>query len=385
VPIVADVIDAMDCWFPPKWAESWDAVGLVCGDPAATVNRVHLAVDCVPETVAEAAARGAQLLLTHHPLLLGGVTTVAADTPKGALVTALLRSETALFVAHTNADVARPGISDALAECLELTDVDALTEAAGDRLYKLIVFVPSAETDAMIDALSAAGAGRLGAYDRCAWTATGVGTFRPGEDARPAIGRTGAVETVTEARVEMVFAPDRLGDVVAAMRSAHPYEEPAFDVFAHVALPSGRGIGRIGRLREPMPLAAFADLAAERLPGTQWGIRVAGDPAAVVETVAVCGGSGAPYIDTARRRGADVYLTADLKHHAALETVTEREPAAMALVDAAHWATEAPWLEALAAALRDRFGTTVDVGVSRLRTDPWTLHRPSTESSVTTP
>jgi dinuclear metal center YbgI/SA1388 family protein len=384
VPVVRDVVAAMDEWFPPDRAEPWDAVGLVCGDPDDTVSSVHLAVDCVPGTVRGGVAEGPVLLITHHPLLLGGVTAVAADTPKGALVHALVRSGSSLFVAHTNADAARPGVSDALAARLGVSEVVALEAAADEPLYKLVVFVPVDGASAMVDALAAAGAGQLGRYDRCAWTGTGVGTFRPGATAAPAIGEPGRVEEVDEARVEMVFGPSRLNDVVAALRAAHPYEEPAFDVYARVPLPSGGGTGRVGQLAQAMTLGEFVSRAAAALPATVWGVRAAGDPKAQVRTVAVCGGSGAPFIDAARRAGADVYLSADVKHHAALEAVTERGAGGMALVDVAHWASEAPWLDAVADALRARFGTTVDVSVSGLVTDPWTLHRPSpTESSVT--
>jgi len=384
VPVVRDLVAAMDKWFPPDRAEPWDAVGLVCGDPDDTVSSVHLAVDCVPGTVREAVAKGPVLLITHHPLLLGGVTAIAADTPKGALLHVLVRSGSSLFVAHTNADAARPGVSDALAARLGVSDLVALEPAADEPSYKLVVFVPLDGASAMVDALAAAGAGQLGLYDRCAWTSTGVGTFRPGATAAPAIGEPGRVEEVDEARVEMVFGPALLNDVVAALRAAHPYEEPAFDIYARVPLPSGGGTGRVGQLAQATTLGDFVSRAATALPATVWGVRAAGDPKAPVRTVAVCGGSGAPLIGAARRAGADVYVSADLKHHAALEAVTERGADAMGLVDVAHWASEAPWLDTVADALRDRFGTTVDVSVSGLVTDPWTLHRPSsTESSVT--
>jgi putative NIF3 family GTP cyclohydrolase 1 type 2 len=171
----------------------------------------------------------------------------------------------------------------------------------------------------------------------------------------------------------------RRADVVAALRAVHPYEEPAFDLLAQAPLPSGRGTGRVGRLPAAVTLAEFTAHAAAVLPPTTWGVRSAGDPTRRVHTVAVCGGSGGGYADAARQAGADVYLTSDLKHHATSEATEERGAAAMALVDAAHWATEAPWLHALAAQLRERF--TVDVRVSARVTDPWTLHAPSPEAA----
>jgi dinuclear metal center YbgI/SA1388 family protein len=374
MPRVADVTAVMDRWFDPAHAESWDAVGLVCGDPDEAVQRIVLAVDAVPATVAEALA--ADLLITHHPLLLSGVHGVPADDPKGALVHRMIRAGVAHLVAHTNADVALPGVSDALAEALGLRDIRPLEPERAAEQAKLVAYVPVDDAPGLIDALSAAGAGAIGDYERCAWTTTGVGTFRPLPGARPALGSVGEIETVDEARVEMIVPLRRSAEVVAALRAVHPYEEPAFDLLALAPLPSRRGTGRVGELSAAMTLREFAAHAASVLPATAWGVRAAGEPERPVRTVAVCGGSGGGYAERARAAGADAYLTSDLKHHATSEAVTEFGGDGMALVDAAHWATEAPWLDVLATRLRTEFGTTVEVEVSRLRTDPWTLHIP---------
>ncbi|MGH8961573.1 MAG: Nif3-like dinuclear metal center hexameric protein [Jatrophihabitantaceae bacterium] len=381
MPRLADLISVLDGWFDPRWAEPWDAVGLVCGDPAEPVERVLLAVDSVPATVDEAISTRSQLLLTHHPLLLTGVHGVPAGDPKGALIHRLIRAGAAHFVAHTNADVADPGVSDALAERIGLHKLRPLDAQPAEPLAKLVVFVPQADAPALIDALAAAGAGAIGDYERCAWTGEGLGTFRPLDGADPAIGAVGRIEQVAETRVEMVVPAARRVEIVAALRAAHPYEEPAFDLLAQLPMPTTRGTGRVGVLPAPSTLREFTAHVAAVLPRTVWGVRAAGDPARAVQTVAVCGGSGGSYAEQARRAGADVYLTADLKHHGVVEAVTERGAGAMALVDVAHWATEAPWLDAVAARLRERFGTTVEVRVSRRVTDPWTLHANSPESS----
>jgi dinuclear metal center YbgI/SA1388 family protein len=377
VPRLGELMTVLEGRFDPRWAESWDAVGLVCGDRGEPVERILLAVDPVPATVAEAIDDGAQLLITHHPLFLTGVHGVPADDPKGTLVHRLIRSGVAHYVMHTNADVARPGVSDALADVLGLTGVRPLDAQDEEALDKLVVFAPLADTERLVDALAEAGAGRLGDYDRCAWTTQGTGTFRPLAGANPTVGAVGEIEQLAETRIEMVVPRRLRAEVVAALRAAHPYEEPAFDLLQMVAVPGRRGTGRVGELPDAMSLREFVERAAAVLPATAWGLRAAGDPARSVRTVAVCGGSGSPHIEDARRAGADVFLTADLKHHPAVEAVAERGGDGMALVDAAHWATEAPWLDALASALRERFGTTVDVRVSRQVTDPWTLHVPS--------
>lgn len=359
---LADVIEVLDGLYPPAWAQSWDAVGLVCGDPHAEVRRVLLAVDPVEAVVDEALAGGFDLLLTHHPLWLKGTTSIAATTPKGRVAHRLVSAGAGLFVAHTNADVADPGVSDALADLFDLRDLRPL-QPAPDELDKLVVFVPAEAADSLLDALAGAGAGAVGDYERCAWTTPGTGTFRPLPGATPAIGEVGRVEQVPEARLEIVLPRARRRAVLAALRAFHPYEEPAFDLLELVATEGRRGLGRVGELPEPMPLRALTARAAAVLPATAWGVRAAGDPDRVVSTLAVCGGSGDSLLQAASV--ADAYLTADLRHHPAGEA-----PAGLALIDAAHWATEWPWLRQ--AARRLSAATTLETVVSAQVTDPWT-------------
>jgi dinuclear metal center YbgI/SA1388 family protein len=371
VATVADVVGAVDRLYDPGWAEDWDAVGLVCGDPAAPVRRVLLAVDPVAAVAAEAVERGVDLLLTHHPLFLRAVHGVPATTAKGRLAHRLIRAGVALHTAHTNADVADPGVSDALAAALGLTEVRPLAPRPAAPMDKLVTFVPPADADRVLDALAAAGAGRIGDYSRCAWTAAGEGTFRPEPGAHPTIGEVGAVERVGETRLETVLPRTARAAVVAALLAAHPYEKPAYDVIELAAAPSRRGLGRVGRLTASVTAAELVRRAAAALPATAGGLRLAGDPDRLVEVVAVCGGAGDGLLEAAARSGADAYLTADLRHHPASEHVEEGGPA---LIDAAHWATEWPWLAHAAEQVRRALaeeGTTVEVAVSRQCTDPW--------------
>jgi len=376
VPVLADVLAVLESRYPPGWAESWDAVGLVCGDPAQPVRRVLFAVDPVASVAEEAVRIGADLLVTHHPLFLTGVHAVAETTAKGRLVSSLVRAGVALHVVHTNADVAAPGVSDALAAALGLNDLVPLAPVAADPLDKVVTFVPVDVADRVIDAMGAAGAGAIGDYSRCAFVSSGVGTFRPGPAARPAVGERGQLAQVDERRVEMVLPRGLRTPVIAALRAAHPYEVPAFDVF-ELALPPGpRGLGRIGVLPAAESLSAFLRRAATALPPTVGGLRASGDPDREVRTVAVCGGAGDALLGQVAGCGADVFLTADLRHHPAAEHAEDGGPA---LVDAAHWATEWPWLGQAAELLASDLAAlgeadTVTTSVSTRRTDPWTLH-----------
>ncbi len=377
-PTLAEVVRLLERRYPPSTAESWDAVGLVTGDPDQPVGRILFAVDPVSAVVDEAVGWDADLVVTHHPLLLRPVHSIAATTFKGALLHRLVRTGTALFTAHTNADAAGGGVNDALAAALGLQDTVPLDPAPSDPLDKHVVFVPAGDAERLVDALAAAGAGAIGEYTRCAWTSTGEGTFTPSPAATPTIGTAGQASRVAEARVEMV-APRRLrAAVVAAMRAAHPYEEPAFDVLELASWPGTTGTGRVGTLREPTTLSAFAGAVAAALPATAQGVRFAGEPDGPVRRVAVVGGSGDSFFDAVRASGADVYVTADLRHHPASELRERAQHEGTRtpfLVDVAHFASEWPWLAHAARALEQDValtGTTVETRVSTVSTDPWT-------------
>lgn len=378
---LGEVIAVLDEAYPPQLAHDWDSVGLVCGDPDEQLESVTLAVDATDAVVDTVGPGG--LLVAHHPLLLRGVDTVAASTPKGALIHRLIRSRAALFTAHTNADAANPGVSDALAESLGLT-VDGVLEPAGfgAALDKWVIFVPADNTEVLREALFAAGAGRIGDYSHCSWSITGTGQFLPGAGASPAIGTVGAVQRVEEDRVEVIAPASLRARVLAAMRAAHPYEEPAFDVFSLAALPAGTGIGRVGSLPRPLRLADFVELVNQALPQTTWGVRAAGDPDASITRVAVCGGSGDSLLGAARSAGVQAYLTADLRHHPADE---HRRGSEVALIDVAHWASEYPWCSQAAALLRSHFGERLPVRVCPVRTDPWTIAAAKEQTTVERP
>ncbi|MFL6061261.1 MAG: Nif3-like dinuclear metal center hexameric protein [Marmoricola sp.] len=386
---LADVLAQLDDWYPPHHADEWDRVGLVCGDPDVEVSRILLAVDPVQAVAEEAVALGADLVVVHHPLFLRGTSTVAASTSKGRVVHTLLTNGCALYAAHTNADSPAGGVSESIALALGLTDVRPLEADPLDPRDKIVVFVPAAEAEKVRTALTDAGAGAIGDYDSASFSTPGEGRFRPLEGAHPTIGSVGELEVVEEVRVEVVADRGLRAKVLAAMFTAHPYEEPAYDVVELAALPDPtRGSGRIGTLPVPMSLSTFAEHAAQVFPPTAAGLRIAGDPDREVRTVALCGGAGDFLLGRARAAGADVYVTSDLRHHPASEALEDGGPA---LVDVAHWAAESLWLpvlrERLVAALADgRLGEdgargfdklnptdTVTVHVSTTPTDPWTF------------
>lgn len=370
MPALKEVIDLIHDWYPPATAEEWDAVGLVHGDPEHNVKKVLFAVDPTPEVAQEAADWKADLLVVHHPLFLKPVHGFAATTPKGRTLHTLVRTNCALLTAHTNADQAVGGVSDALATAIGLTDITPLVPTPAPPRDKLTVYAPTDAAPPVRAALAEAGAGEIGDYDFASFSSPGEGRFRPLEGANPTIGSVGDIETVKEERIEVVFDRARRAAVVRALLTAHPYEEPAYDV-VELADPkvTETGIGRIGNF-PAATLREFAENVAAVLPETAHGVRVAGDPDRLVKRVAVCGGAGDFLLDQMAAGDADVYLTSDLRHHPAAEFLEKGGPA---LVDVAHWAAESTWLPLVATRLAEAIDG-VDTRVSTLCTDPWTLH-----------
>lgn len=367
---LGEVVDLLHDWYPPATAEAWDAVGLVYGDPAAPVKKVMFAVDPTEAVAREAVVWNADLLVVHHPLFLKPVHGFATTTAKGRTLATLAAGGCALLTAHTNADQAASGVSEALAAALGLQDLVPIVAAPGEALDKFVVFVPEDAAAPVRAAIADAGAGFIGNYDHCTFTTEGKGRFRPLEGADPAIGTVGDIAVLDEHRIEAVLPRRRRAEVVAAMLANHPFESPAYEV-VEIADPgtSGVGTGRIGTIEETT-LREFAQVVAEALPQTEQGVRVGGDGDRVVRRVAVCGGAGDFLLDRMANTDVDVYLTSDLRHHAAAEFLEKDGPA---LIDVAHWAAEWTWLPVVQARLTDSMGDTVETRVSEIRTDPWTF------------
>lgn len=370
---VQDIVNAMEAAYPPYLAESWDAVGLVCGDPEERVSKVVFALDCTDEVAQQAVDAGAQMLIVHHPLLMRGVTSVAANTPKGRIVHKLIRAGVALFCAHTNADAARPGVNDRLAELLGVTPGQPLRPIENP-LDKWGVTVPASHAEAVKQAVFQAGAGQVGEYTEACFEFDVNGQFKPSNSADSHIGSAGQLERVEEVRVEFVAPRPRREAVRAALLEAHPYEEAAVDVVETHTGTKDLGIGRVGELDRPMTLREFTDRVANRLPQTTWGVRAAGNPDAVISKVAVSSGAGDAFLSTVAKMDVDCFVTSDLRHHPVDEHL---RAGGCAVIDTAHWASEFPWCEQAAGVVADameQLGSTVETAVLDVRTDPWTIH-----------
>ncbi len=346
---LADVLAVVDRLAPFELAEPWDSVGLQVGDRESEVHAILVTLDPTVAAVDHAARRDCQLLLVHHPLVRDPLAAVTADVWPGELVLRAARAGVAVVAAHTNVDKAHGGLADVVCEALDLEGVVPLAPARMDWL-KLVGFVPEGDVEAVRAAIFAAGAGTIGEYIHVSFGIPGRGTFRPGDRSHPVVGEIGVEQTTTELRLESVFPRALRERVVDAFVAAHSYEEPAFDVYPVEDEVRTLGLGRVGFLREPRALAAFAaDVAVLfGLPA----IRHTGEPDRLIEGVAVLPGSGAALIDRAAAAGVGVLVTGDIKYHDA----ERAERLGLALIDVPHEVIESfameRWCRQLAEELR---------------------------------
>ena len=347
--LVRDVMGVVDRLAPFDLAEPWDHVGLQVGAPADEVRGVLVALEVDDAALDEARRQECDLLLVHHPLIFDPLARLSDDTEAGRLALRAARGGVAVIAAHTNLDKAHGGIADVIAELLGLEAAAPLAPAAADAL-KLVGFVPADDADLVRKALFAAGAGVIGEYEHCSWAVEGQGTFFGREGADPTLGKAGRDEAVSELRLEVVFPRRLKRRVTGAYVAAHPYEEPAYDLYPVENEVATLGLGRLGVLPAALPLAAFAaDVAAVlRLPS----LRTAGDGARLVRRVAVLPGSGAEAIARGVAQVADVLVTGDVKYHEARVAQAQ----GLALIDAPHGVTEQEALLRWAQTFADALG-----------------------------
>ena len=253
---------------------------------------------------AEAGRRGAQLLLTHHPLLYRPLEDVREDRPGGRLLAALLRARLAMVSCHTNLDIAPAGLNDYLAQKLELTGVEVLTPTTRDRWYKLVVFVPSGHEDRVRQALGDAGLGVMGRYSHCSFASPGQGTYRPLPGARPFQGEVGELSRASESRLEILAPESLLPTALARLKETHPYEEVAFDLYPVQHPGTPLGLGRIGGWPEPRPLAQLIETLKEIFAVET--VEVWGRPPREVQRLALCSGSGGDLLADALARAREL-------------------------------------------------------------------------------
>ena len=315
---IKDITEKIEKIAPLKLAQDWDNVGLLIGDPQRNVKNILLTIDITKEVLAEAKRLRTDLIISYHPVIWDGLRKITTDN-QSSIVYDLIQADIAVFSIHTALDAVPGGVNDGLAEIIGIVDGrpigDYVDNPAGDN-YKLVVFIPIESAAKVSNAVFAAGAGAIGNYSNCGFTAEGTGTFLPLAGARPAIGKKGNLEKVPEIRFETIVPAEKLDNCIAAMKKAHPYEEPAFDVFKLYNNQNKFGLGRIGKLNKPTQLTRIIERIKKHTGAKAVGI--IGNQKRLIRTAAVCAGSCGKIISSIIAAKPDLYLTGELKHHYAL-------------------------------------------------------------------
>ena len=363
---IKDIATRIDEIVPLKLAQDWDNVGLLIGDSQKDVKNILLTIDITHNVVAEAKKLKTDLIVSYHPVIWDALKKITAEGPTG-VVYDLIHSDIGVFSIHTALDSAVGGVNDGLAEMVGIVNSepigDYVANPVGDN-YKLIVFVPVESMAKVSNAVFAAGAGAIGNYSHCGFGTEGTGTFLPHEGAKPAIGKKGRLEKVDEIRFETIVPTAKLNDVVTAMKKAHPYETPAFDVFKLHNTNTPFGLGRIGELASPVRVPQIIK-RIKKVTGAK-AVGLVGDQNRLVRRAAVCAGTCGKIINSVIAAKADLYLTGELKHHQALAA----QEAGLTCICLSHTVSERFILKKFAKQLQKQVKT-ITINISKKDADPF--------------
>ena len=312
MPQIQDITRYLETLAPRAYQESYDNTGLITGNPTQEVTGVLVSLDAIESVVDEAIERNCNLAVSHHPIVFRGLKSLTGKNYVERTVIKAIKHDIALYAIHTNLDSVYHGVNHKIADKIGLKNLHILAPKS-QTLNKLTTFVPQEAAEAVLNALSEAGAGHIGHYKNCSFQVTGTGTFQPDEAAHPHIGEPGKLEHVTEQRIEVIFPAYQATQVLAALRAAHPYEEVAYYLHRLENENQEVGSGMIGELAQPIAGADFLALLKENME-----LQVIRHTALLpkkIQRVAVCGGAGSFLLPHALRQQADAFVTADFKYH----------------------------------------------------------------------
>lgn len=331
---VKDIMEIIDQLAPPELAEDWDPIGLSFGSHNQPVKKILVALDVDKQTIQEAKDKQVDLMITHHPAIFKSLKTLNSDDSRRQDYINLIKSDIAVYSAHTNLDAAEGGLNDWLADIvgLQKDQRDIVSENARQGYKKLAVYVPDYAAEKVRQALHGAGAGEVGDYKDVSYTMEGHGRFTPQEGANPTEGEVGKEEVIHEQRIEVMLKSKEVYPVIEALKEAHPYEEPVFDLYTLENKTDRFGFGRVGLVESELTVAEMAERVQKSfaVDGVRYGTK---DEARTHRKVAVFGGSGEKYYRDALKKGATLYITGDISYHGAQDMLRD----GLDFIDAGHY------------------------------------------------
>lgn len=345
LPTVAQLCGWLERLAPRAYQEGYDNARLIVGHPSAPVHGVLCCLDSTEAIVAEAVERGCNLIVAHHPILFAGTKSLTGEDYVQRTLMAAIKADVAIYAIHTNLDAVRGGVNERLADALGLVpEGRRILAPKKGLLHKLVTFAPQAEAEAVRDALFEAGAGVIGAYDRCSFNLDGTGTFRGGAETTPFVGQAGQDHAEAETRIEVVLPRHASGRVLAALRETHPYEEVAYDLYPLDNPHPQVGAGMIGTLPDAMSEDAFLEHLKTALHAPV--VRHTALRGKPIQRVALCGGAGIFLLGKAIAEGADAFVTGDVKYHQFFDA-----DGRLLLADVGHFESEQYTIDLLAETL----------------------------------
>lgn len=351
--------------YPLNLAYDWDNVGLLVGDFDMEIKKVLVVLEANEVVINEAIDNDIDLIVTHHPFIFKKINKINTGDYKGKLIHKLIKNNIALYSMHTNFDIAFDGLNDYFMEVMGFENSKILDITYSEELYKLAVYVPNTHVEIVKEALAKGKAGNIGNYSNCSFSIEGTGNFKPLEGSTPFIGNQDVIESVSETKIETIVPKKYLGGAINYMIKAHPYEEVAYDLYKLENKGESFGIGRISKLEEGITLKDLCSKIKKRLNMTQ--IRVVGDTSTIINKVAVVTGSGADMIKKAKRQGADVLITGDVKYHDAQDALDM----GMNIIDCGHFDTEDIFKEVMSRFLNEI--NEIEVNISQANLNPFTV------------
>lgn len=328
-----DVVKYIEKWAPKEIAWERDNVGLQVGSLNRGLKNIMLCLELTEGVINNAIKQKCSFIFSHHPLLFNPLRKIDTQKDKNSiLIEKLIKNNITLYSAHTNLDFTKDGVSFQLAKKLKLNNINFLVNLNSNQ-YKVIVFVPEESIEILSQKIFNSGGGVIGEYERCSFRIKGEGTFKGSETTNPFLGKKGKEEKVNEVRLEIIVNKWELNSVISTINKYHPYDEPAFDIYPLANENLNYGAGAIGNYIKPLSAKEF--LAKVKHDLNLKNFRFVNGSKRTIKKVAVCGGSCSDLINTAIKKGADAFITADIKYHDFHETEGK-----ILLIDAGHYETE---------------------------------------------
>lgn len=309
---ISQVINFLEEIVPLSLQESYDNCGLIVGNSGIEVNGILVTLDTTEEIIDEAISLGANLIISHHPIIFSGLKKINGKNYIERTIIKAIKNDIAIYAIHTNLDNQLHGVNYQIGKILELENLKIL-DIKSDELRKLVTFVPVEHHEKVRNALFEAGVGHIGNYDSCSFNIEGKGSFRALENANPFVGKVDEIHYENEVRIETVFPKYLTTKIIKALLKSHPYEEVAYDVYVLENKFKDIGAGMIGELKNEISETEFLTILK-----TKFNLEIVKHTAFLnknIKKVAFCGGSGSFLLNKAKQEKADVFITADIKYH----------------------------------------------------------------------